>query len=380
MSDSPQAFVLMPFEDAFEPVYEQLIKEPLTDAGYEVTRADSLLNQQSILRDVVRGIADAHLVVADVTGLNENVLYELGLAHALGVRTVMLTQDITELPFDLRPYRANEYSTEFHRAGELRELLREVGRAVLEGSADFSNPVQDFAPDALLAAAQGGVGYSIGGSTSEAPQPVAESGGPTAADVDTEEPGWLELVSEVEQSGEALTRVTNQIGELTRDIAAKIEAHAERLQRASEAPQGQRSAGMLTVAQRSAQDLNTYAESLHPAREELMQTLSRFSEGATSMARHASITDEEDAQAAQEMLQSVVDAAETMGNTVVSTLGFAESLEGVPHVHRTLTNAARGASREVEATAEAIYNAEAELARTRELLEERIEQYQGHSA
>lgn len=146
----------MPFGPDYDDVYRDLIAEPLVSAGFTVRRADSLLNQTSVLQDVVKGIADADLVIADVTGLNPNVLYELGLAHAMGKRTVMITQSIAELPFDLRPYRANEYSTRFGRAGDLVRTLTDIGQAVLRGDAEFSNPVQDYAPLALHQGAQVG--------------------------------------------------------------------------------------------------------------------------------------------------------------------------------------------------------------------------------
>ena len=114
----PLAFILMPFDADFEEVYTELIQKPLADAGFTVRRADSLLNQRNILQDVVRGIAQAELIVADVSGLNPNVMYEVGLAHAMGKRTVMITQDIDELPFDFRTYRANEYSVRFTEASK----------------------------------------------------------------------------------------------------------------------------------------------------------------------------------------------------------------------------------------------------------------------
>ena len=85
MQQKPRAFVIMPFDPEFDSVYEELIKPPLENAGYHVTRADSLFNQQNILRDIIRGIASASLVVADLTTQNANVLYELGLRTCLKI-------------------------------------------------------------------------------------------------------------------------------------------------------------------------------------------------------------------------------------------------------------------------------------------------------
>ena len=72
MSEFPKAFVIMPFDAEFTPIYEQLIKPALEEVGYEVLRADSFFNQQNILRDIIRGMFNADLVVAELTTLNAN--------------------------------------------------------------------------------------------------------------------------------------------------------------------------------------------------------------------------------------------------------------------------------------------------------------------
>ena len=99
------AFVIMAFDKEFDAIYSDLIKPSLEKIGYEVKRADSLLSQQNILKDIVREIASADLIIAELTSLNPNVFYELGIAHALRKPTILLTQSIEELPFDLRSFR-----------------------------------------------------------------------------------------------------------------------------------------------------------------------------------------------------------------------------------------------------------------------------------
>src|SRR4051794_27403968 len=125
-TSTPRAFILMPFEEAFEAVYTGLLRPALEAAGYDVTRADSVIDQQNVLRDIVTGIDRADLLIADLTGLNPNVFNELGIAHGLGVPTILITQAIDEVPFDLRAYRVQEYSTRFDRAEELKSTLQQV--------------------------------------------------------------------------------------------------------------------------------------------------------------------------------------------------------------------------------------------------------------
>lgn len=74
--------------------------------NYDVKRADS---STDILREIMLDLDGADLVVADLTSLNPNVMYELGIRHGFCKRTIMLTQDRSELPFDLKGYFCLEY-------------------------------------------------------------------------------------------------------------------------------------------------------------------------------------------------------------------------------------------------------------------------------
>jgi hypothetical protein len=141
------AFVLMPFRDDFTPIYTDLIVPPLQAEGFEVRRADTRPDQRNILRGIVEDIVSADLIVADLTTSNPNVFYEVGLAHALQKPTVLLTQNIGKLPFDLQSYTVIRYSRDFAQVQHLRDALGEIARSLKEASAVFSNPVNDFAPE-----------------------------------------------------------------------------------------------------------------------------------------------------------------------------------------------------------------------------------------
>ena len=61
------------------------------------------------MEDVWKGINEANIVIADITNRNPNVFYELGIAHTLGKKVILLTQHIEDIPFDLKRYRIIEY-------------------------------------------------------------------------------------------------------------------------------------------------------------------------------------------------------------------------------------------------------------------------------
>jgi nucleoside 2-deoxyribosyltransferase len=75
------------------------------------------------MSQVWRDIRRSDVVVADLTGLNPNVFYEMGLAHALGKTIILIKQkDAQRVPFDLGNHRYYEY--DIGRLTELTDWLR----------------------------------------------------------------------------------------------------------------------------------------------------------------------------------------------------------------------------------------------------------------
>ncbi len=97
-------FVLMPFDPEFKDVYEIGIKEACESAGAYCQRVDEQIFHASILDQIYNQISKADVVIADMTGRNPNVFYEVGYAHALGKRTILLTKSADDIPFDLKHY------------------------------------------------------------------------------------------------------------------------------------------------------------------------------------------------------------------------------------------------------------------------------------
>lgn len=97
------------------------------------------------MRDIIEPIYKADVVIADLTGLNPNVMYELGIAHTFNKKTIVITKDdLSKLPFDLKQYRAKDYSTHFKKFAELIEYLKVNMDGAVNGTVSYSNPVKDF--------------------------------------------------------------------------------------------------------------------------------------------------------------------------------------------------------------------------------------------
>lgn len=106
--DSNLVAVMMPFGNAFAPVYES-IRSAVADVGLVCRRADDIWISDHVMEDVIRLLWEARVVIADLSGKNSNVLYEAGIAHSLGRDTIQIAQSAEDIPFDLRGLRSVEY-------------------------------------------------------------------------------------------------------------------------------------------------------------------------------------------------------------------------------------------------------------------------------
>lgn len=104
-----KCFVVMSFAEAYDSAYHLGIKPAVTAAGYQCFRMDEDPGPKNIPAQLVRELLDADLIIVDVSEPNPNVYYELGISHTLGNKTIVVTQNIEKLPFDLRGELAISY-------------------------------------------------------------------------------------------------------------------------------------------------------------------------------------------------------------------------------------------------------------------------------
>lgn len=98
-------FVIMPFKADFDDVYKNHIKPLIREQleFVECVRIDEKPNLScSIVENIKKEIARSTFVIADITGFNPNVFYEIGLAHALKKKVILIKNKcIGKLPFDI---------------------------------------------------------------------------------------------------------------------------------------------------------------------------------------------------------------------------------------------------------------------------------------
>ena len=99
------AFVLMPFGPQFDDIYQLGIKEAAKAVNIQAERVDEQIFNETMLDRIYNQINAADIIIAEMTGKNPNVFYEVGYAHAKRKYTILLTSDAADIPFDLKQHR-----------------------------------------------------------------------------------------------------------------------------------------------------------------------------------------------------------------------------------------------------------------------------------
>ncbi|MBK8027080.1 MAG: hypothetical protein IPK19_38265 [Chloroflexi bacterium] len=106
---SARIFVAMPFASELKPIYTDHILKVTGQLGLTCRRGDDFFTTNHIMQDVWSAIYQSELCIVDCTGRNPNVFYELGIAHTLGRKTILIVQSLDDIPFDLKAFRVIDY-------------------------------------------------------------------------------------------------------------------------------------------------------------------------------------------------------------------------------------------------------------------------------
>ena len=142
-------FVMMPFGQWFDRYYQEIYSPAIKEAGFEPLRADELFSTGTVVEQIWEQVEKAPVLLADLTGKNANVFYELGLAHAARKPVVLTAETIDDVPFDLRHLRIIIYNIREPNwapklAGEVTDFLK---NAKADPAKSIPQPFRDHLPD-----------------------------------------------------------------------------------------------------------------------------------------------------------------------------------------------------------------------------------------
>jgi hypothetical protein len=230
------------YEEAIQ-VLEEVILAACKVVGLVPVRADGLTRAGEITEQIFRRLRDDDIVIADLTGANANVMYELGLRHTRNALTVQIGE-YGRLPFDVNVIRTVQFSRSPHglitARGELIEML-ETG---LTGEYDMVTATRIWTEG------------DVADTATHLPE-VDEQ--PVEADL-SEPPGFMDLLADSEANQQPLAAAIQAIGSRVAELGREAVAATQRLGESNA-----RGAGMqerLDVIKQYAQEVSRIAGQL----------------------------------------------------------------------------------------------------------------------
>lgn len=122
-------------------ILRHIVRPVCAELGFEVVRADEMNHTSLISRRVMEEILTSDLVIADLTGSNPNVYYELAVRHYTGKPVVQLLESSEKLPFDVSDLNTIRFDhTDLDSVHEAKERLAQFILSTDDASKCY-NPV-----------------------------------------------------------------------------------------------------------------------------------------------------------------------------------------------------------------------------------------------
>lgn len=313
------------YEDGIE-VFERVISPACGACGLDPVRSDLLPNPGDITEQVCRHLHDDDVVIADVTGANANVMYELGLRHTRNLLTIPIGERGT-LPFDISVIRTVIFERTTLGLIEARDKLEEM---LVSGLPGGSAPVT---PTRIWCGLEAGVSMPAAAAAAAA----AGNGEPP------EEPGFLELLAEAEAAVPQAVQHLESMGKLVQGMGNLASEYAPRMSRASSA------GARLVLANGYAQEIEPIAEEFETEAGLYADATKQADAGTSYLLDRIERKEYEPGELAsvRNLLTSVATAGEQSKSALPSTVGFEKSLVAAANATRRLRGPVQRVSRGV---------------------------------
>lgn len=135
------------YGELIKPAVESVALPGKPGAFVKCHRADKEPRPGEIVMHIVENLVLSEISIADVTGRNPNVFYELGVRHAVNDNTILLAQSEEDIPVDLRGQRYIIYQRDFQGGVRLRNEIVSAVAEIVRSPSKIDNPVRRYLYD-----------------------------------------------------------------------------------------------------------------------------------------------------------------------------------------------------------------------------------------
>lgn len=323
------------YEQAIQ-IWDYVIQPACAALDIEPIRADTISEAGEITEQVCERLRDEGLVIADVTGGNANVMYELGLRHTKNKLTIQIGER-EKLPFDITVIRTIQFVRNETGLVEAREKLQEAIKTGIERG-----------PRPVTATR---VWQELDGPVLEVGEVVEPE-----EDGDGEEPGFLDMLAETEEAIPLLVRVAEDITAVFEGLPALTDEAMREM--AESDTRGAGAAGRLRVAQSLAGRLEEPANILEQLAADFIGELGRMGPGVSYyvglIEQDPSLLDEEAAKEFADAIQEMARAAEGGLSQVDTLADVVQNLGQISTRLRPVSRRMSSAIRQISGTSRTI--------------------------
>ena len=139
-------FAIMPFDLKYWNFYENAIKAIFEEMKLSCKRSDEIFHRGVIMKDILRFVRHAKFIVADLSGGNPNVLFEIGIAHAIQKPVILLTRNLGDVPAIIQDnIQVFDYDVTLRGGDKLHNHLMDAARKIQIGQSPVI--LEELIPD-----------------------------------------------------------------------------------------------------------------------------------------------------------------------------------------------------------------------------------------
>ncbi|WP_240555339.1 hypothetical protein [Streptomyces albus] len=329
-------------------IFEQVIAPACEKYGITAVRADGIAHAGDINEQICQHVVESDLVVADVSGGNPNVMYELGLRHITGKPTIHIGE-AGQLPFDIASIRTIRYQrTRSHLAGARKEIESALEAGLRDG-------FELLTPARVLRGLQGSEGSASVSAVGDDGEEEDENAPGLLDDFAVIEDGLDEMTADME----AITKAIETIGAMTEQSCTELLDLTQK-----DAPMNARLAGVARYAEK----ISAPAGELHSVSNAFAQRMVTLDTGVRAALGLIEMTPpEERGEGAEEFLEQLMSLDEAAQHGLAQVGSFGASVAAMVRVSRHFRKPAKEISAGVKQLTSAITRMEGWAAKAREL-------------